>query len=243
MKKSHIKYLLVLFVGFMAVLIYISTGSEESVQDIIASDETEDIVKDAIKEKTQVIIPKSSLPMTTKLLPFANSEIRVEPTTHIVLHFTSNALAKPHDPYQVDDVYNVFKDYGVSAHYIIDRAGEISQLVYEDRVAYHAGEGIIEGYPEYEKGLNHYSIGIELLAIGTREEMLPIIDEASFNKIDPNLLGYTEEQYTTLNTLIDDIIIRNPSIQKSRLNIVGHDDYTDRKTDPGRLFEWNKIGF
>lgn len=243
MKKSYIKYLLVLFVGFIAILIYFSDASEESVQDIIASDETEDIIEEVIKEKPQVVVPKSTLPMTIKLLPFANSEIRVEPTTHIVLHFSSSALNKPQDPYQVDDVYNVLRDYGVSAHYIIDRKGVIHQLVYEDRVAYHAGEGIIKGYPEYEKGLNHYSIGIELLAIGTQEEMLPIIGEANFNQVDPSLLGYTEAQYMTLNTLIDDIIIRNPGVQKDRQNIVGHDEYTDRKTDPGSLFEWNKISF
>lgn len=43
--------------------------------------------------------------------------------------------------------------------------------------------------------------------------------------------------------LINDIIDRNPGIPKNRFHVVGHDDYTDRKTDPGSLFDWEKIGF
>ena len=243
MKKLNLKVLLVLSLGLVVVMTYFFLNKEEDIENIVASEEVTEVVENKSKEKMQVVVPRSTLPMTTKLLPLANSEIRVEPTTHIGLHFSSNALAKPHDPYQVDDVYNVFRDYGVSAHYIIDRAGQIYQLVYEDRVAYHAGEGIIKGYPEYDLGLNHYSIGIELLAIGTREEMIPIIDEVNFNKIDPSLIGYTEEQYATLTILIDDIIDRNPRVQKNRLHVVGHDEYTDRKTDPGSLFDWEKVGF
>ena len=243
MKKRNLKMLSVLLIGVVVVLTYFFLNEEADIENVAASEEVTEVAENNSKQKSQVVVPKSILPMTTNLLPFSNSEIRVEPTTHIVLHFSSNVLAKPHDPYQVDDVYNVFRDYGVSAHYIIDRAGQIYQLVYEDRVAYHAGEGIIKGYPEYDLGLNHYSIGIELLAIGTREEMIPIIDEVNFNKIDPSLIGYTEEQYATLTILIDDIIDRNPRVQKNRLHVVGHDEYTDRKTDPGSLFDWEKVGF
>lgn len=91
----------------------------------------------------------------------------------------------PKNPYQLNDIYNVFKEYGVSAHYVIDQESENHQLVYEDRLTYHAAERNIKGYPDYEKGFNYYSIGIELLAIGTREEMLPIISEELFNLVDP----------------------------------------------------------
>ena len=193
--------------------------------------------------RTPIHIPKSTLAMTTYLLPEENSELRYEDPTHILLHFSSNAFNKPHDPYQVEDIYNVLKDYGLSAHYMIDRSGEIYLLTNESRVAYHAGPGTIKGFPEYELGLNHYSIGIELLAIGTKEEMIPIITEPVFNKIDPSLLGYTEEQYQSLNRLIMDIQARNPKIKRSRTQILGHDEYTSRKTDPGKLFDWSKIGF
>lgn len=126
---------------------------------------------------------------------------------------------------------------------MIDRSGEIYLLTNESRVAYHAGPGTIKGFPEYELGLNHYSIGIELLAIGTKEEMIPIITEPIFNKIDPSLLGYTEEQYQSLNRLIKDIQARNPKIKRNRPQILGHDEYTSRKTAPGKIFDWSKIGF
>lgn len=193
--------------------------------------------------RTPIHIPKSTLATTTYLLPEENSELRYEDPTHILLHFSSNAFNKPHDPYQVEDIYNVLKDYGLSTHYVIDRSGEIYLLTNESRVAYHAGPGTIKGFPEYELGLNHYSIGIELLAIGTKEEMIPIITEPVFNKIDPSLLGYTEEQYQSLNRLIKDIQARNPKIKRNRTQILGHDEYTSRKTDPGKLFDWSKIGF
>ena len=242
MKKRNLKILTVLLIGVIVVMVFFFLNDEKDIENVAAKDRETNVAESESKPKAQVVVPKSTLPMTTNLLPFSNSEIRVEPTTHIVLHFSSNAIHKPEDPYQVTDVYHILKEYGVSAHYIIDRSGEIHQLTYEDRVAYHAGEGIIQGYPEYNLGLNHYSIGIELLAIGTREEMIPIIDEVNFNKIDPSLLGYTEEQYATLTILINDIIERNPGISKNRLHVVGHDDYTDRKTDPGSLFDWKKIG-
>lgn len=202
-----------------------------------------EVVKVAEETRTPIEIPKSTLAMTTYLLPEKNSELRYEDPTHILLHFSSNAFNKPHDPYQVEDIYNILKDYGLSAHYVIDRSGEIYLLTNESRVAYHAGPGTIKGFPEYELGLNHYSIGIELLAIGTKEEMIPIITEPVFNKIDPSLLGYTEEQYQSLNRLIKDIQARNPKIKHNRTQILGHDEYTSRKTDPGKLFDWSKIGF
>ena len=77
----------------------------------------------------------------------------------------------------------------------------------------------------------------------SKEEMIPIITEPVFNKIDPSLLGYTEEQYQSLNRLIKDIQARNPKIKRNRTQILGHDEYTNRKTDPGKLFDWSKIGF
>ena len=77
----------------------------------------------------------------------------------------------------------------------------------------------------------------------SKEEMIPIITEPVFNKIDPSLLGYTEEQYQSLNRLIKDILARNPKIKHNRTQILGHDEYTSRKTDPGKLFDWSKIGF
>jgi len=107
-----------------------------------------------------------------RYLPEQVSEKRDTPITHVLLHFSSNAQNKPDNPYQIEDTFEVFKEYGVSTHYVIDRAGQIYRFVPEDRIAYHAGKGRLTNYLSYENKLNDYSIGIELLAIGTKEEIV-----------------------------------------------------------------------
>ncbi|MBU5220707.1 N-acetylmuramoyl-L-alanine amidase [Bacillus albus] len=181
-------------------------------------------------------------PMKEWLLPEDNSKERTKSITHVLIHFMSNAVAKPQNPYNVKDAYNSFLDNGLSAHYLIDRTGFVYQFVNENRVAYHAGKGSILNQPKYTNKLNEYSIGIELLGIGTWEEMLIMMAEETYNLISPHNIGYTDAQYKSLKLLLDDICKRNPSIQKDRNHILGHDEYAkDRKTDPGSLFDWNKI--
>lgn len=206
--------------------------------------EIEGQTKKEPKEEPQVPFNgKANVNVTNYLLPQRNSAPRIEKLTHVVIHFTSNALNNPSDPYKVKDTYDIFNSYGVSAHYVIDRGGHIYLFVEEDRIAYHAGKGRLPDFPEYNDRLNHHSIGIELLAIGTREEMIPVIGEQSFNRIDDSLLGYTDAQYTALNALISDINTRHPHVQRNRHHIVGHDTYSPgRKTDPGILFNWSRIG-
>lgn len=229
----------------------VAPSSEKTVDEPVESvkessttaQDTEEIAEEPETPKSTETIEPSSVGVTEYLLPFSNSEERIENITHAVLHFTSNALNNPNNPYLIEDTYNIFKDGGVSANYVIGRSGEIYLFVPENRVAYHAGKGQLQAFPEYKDRLNHYSIGIELLAIGTREEMIPMIAEAGFDKIDSELIGYTEAQYQSLNILLNDIVKRHPNIIKNRNHIVGHDDYApDRKTDPGSLFNWSKIG-
>ncbi|WP_051359590.1 N-acetylmuramoyl-L-alanine amidase [Paucisalibacillus globulus] len=185
----------------------------------------------------------SSLKSMNKMyLPDQVSENRTTPITHAVIHFSSNVLAKPENPFQVRDIYNIFKDYGVSAHYVIDRSGQVYQFVSEDRVAYHAGKGSLSNYPTYNNKLNAYSIGIELLAIGTKQEMASMMSEEHYDTIDPLHIGYTAEQYETLKELLVDISTFYGTIPLDRDHIIGHDEYApDRKTDPGSLFDWNHL--
>lgn len=223
------------------------TNFEEEVSNKENSESKQNIESEQSTEsndmKPMEVIEESSIGMTEYLLPFSNSEERVKMPTHVMLHFTSNALNNPQDPYRIEDTYNIFKDYGVSANYVIGRNGEIYLFVPENRIAYHAGRGKLAAFPEYDDQLNHYSIGIELLAIGTREEMIPVISAEVFDKIDPALTGYTQAQYNSLNSLLNDILARNPNIKKDRNHIVGHDEYSvGTKTDPGSLFNWSQIG-
>ncbi|MCG1021880.1 N-acetylmuramoyl-L-alanine amidase [Sutcliffiella horikoshii] len=196
-------------------------------------------------ESMVVIPPKpSNLEMKEWLLPKKNSRVRGAPITHVMLHFTNNALRSPQSPYNMEEVYALFEEYEVSAHYMIDREGEIYLLVPEGRAAFHAGKGRHLNYQEYGNGFNDYSIGIELLAIGSKEEMMATIPEEIYESIDTLDVGYTEEQYTALKKLLDDILSRNPGIKNDREHIIGHNEYAPvRKSDPGELFDWSKIGF
>lgn len=212
---------------------YIDSTTQDSVY-ASASEEIEIITRPIINWDSDI----NTIDM---LLPNKNSKPRHTPPTHIVLHFISDAYNNQKNPYEIDDVYSILEEYKLSAHYVIGRDGEIYLFTPENRVAYHAGSGELSNYPKYENKLNNYSIGIEILAIGTKEEMIPIITAERFNLIDPSLLGYTDPQYESLNLLIDDILNRHVFIKRDRDHIIGHDEYNPEKTDPGSLFDWSKI--
>ncbi|AEE87975.1 N-acetylmuramoyl-L-alanine amidase AmpD [Francisella cf. novicida Fx1] len=102
----------------------------------------------------------------------------------------------------------------VSAHFYIKRDGEIVQFVSVDDRAWHAGVSEFQG----RQGCNDFSVGIELQ--GTDKT------------------AYTEQQYLSLNSLLKDLRKASPTL----LNITGHEDIApQRKTDPGKCFEWNKV--
>ncbi|MBV1774938.1 1,6-anhydro-N-acetylmuramyl-L-alanine amidase AmpD [Burkholderiaceae bacterium DAT-1] len=102
----------------------------------------------------------------------------------------------------------------VSAHFLIRRDGEIIQFVPTSARAWHAGQSLWKGRDR----CNDFSVGIELE--GTDDS------------------AYTDDQYGSLNELLDAVCQRYP-VQ----HVVGHEDIApNRKTDPGRGFEWNRIG-
>jgi N-acetyl-anhydromuramyl-L-alanine amidase AmpD len=211
-----------------------------SVQEIIRINNIQN--PNSIFPGTILTIPNRSLAIQNYYLTLQNSKPRTENITHVVVHFISNATNKPRDPYNIQDLYNIFVKNGVSTHYLIGRNGEVYRLVDENRVAYHAGRGSLPGFPGYENRLNEYSIGIELLAIGTQDEMLAFMPAQTYQLISPSNIGYTDAQYGSLNLLLDDILRRHPSIVRDRRHVIGHDEYAPgRRTDPGRLFDWSRI--
>jgi len=101
----------------------------------------------------------------------------------------------------------------LSAHVVIDRAGQITQFVPFDKRAWHAGVSRFEDRDD----CNDFSIGVELE--GT--------DNAPFEPI----------QYDTLAALTRSLMRAYPSITQAR--IVGHVEIAPgRKTDPGPSFAW-----
>jgi N-acetyl-anhydromuramyl-L-alanine amidase AmpD len=195
-------------------------------------------------EKLGKEMTRPKLPVMKDFMPDMNLVPRSEILTHIVLHFTSNAAVNPENPFIYEEIRNIFIEYDVAPHYMIDRQGKIYFLMPESRRARHAGKGGLFSFPEYNDRLNNHSIGIELMAVGTEEEMLTMLTVDQYKKIPPEHIGYTEEQYKALNLLLDDILTRNKQIKRDRKHIIGHNEYApDRKVDPGILFDWSKLKF
>jgi hypothetical protein len=129
----------------------------------------------------------------------------------VVLHSSYNALGG--DVYSVERTIEEYEQYGVGAHYLIDRAGTLYRLIDEARIAYHAGASKMT---DGRKNVNDFSIGIEL--IGTEES------------------GFTDKQYRALNVLLADIRTRHQI-----KFVVGHADIAPgRKTDPWK-FDWKRL--
>ncbi len=107
----------------------------------------------------------------------------------------------------------------VSAHYMIDEDGTVTQLVDEGKRAWHAGQSYWRGITD----VNSASVGIELVNPGHE-------------------FGYREfpdAQIDALLPLLADIVKRHDI---PRANVVGHSDVAPaRKTDPGELFPWERL--
>lgn len=150
--------------------------------------------------------------VTNRLVSFGFAEGRSRPVDTIVIHSTYNALRG--DPFSVSSVLDIYKSYGVSAHYLVARDGKVYRLVDEKNTSYHAGASRM---PDGRKNVNDFSIGIEVLG---KDDGSP-----------------TSAQYSALTKLIADIETRHAIRYR-----VGHSDIApDRKTDPWG-FDWDKIG-
>lgn len=102
----------------------------------------------------------------------------------------------------------------VSAHFVIDRSGHITQFVSCDKRAWHAG---ISQYAGREQ-CNDFSIGIELEGTDTT--------------------AYTDAQYDALAALTQCLRAHYPLTA-----VRGHCDIAPgRKTDPGEAFDWTRYG-
>lgn len=158
---------------------------------------------------------------------------------YIMIHAMSDAAANPTDPYRIERIRSIFDEYRVEAHYVIDREGQVYQFVEDALAARHAGSGSWGGDPRLTNNMNRYALGIELLGIGTAEEMVPVIGSTANSMIRPEDRGYTAAQYSALRDLL--ALLQN-RYGVPRSNILGHNHYDpDRKWDPGQLFQWDRL--
>ena len=162
------------------------------------------------------------------------------PPEYVMIHFCSAVVNHRDDPYNMEYVRQTFIDADVSIHYILDRDGTVYCYVPEDRTAWHAGKGEWLGDEKYTNKMNKYSIGIEVVGIGSMEDMAPYLHKSEYQALDQSLLGFTDAQYASLKLLVADICQRN-NIPLDRQHVIGHEEYNPRKNDPGDLFDWSRI--
>ncbi len=146
----------------------------------------------------------------------------------VVIHYAGAAGIDPKRPFDMKLVIKIFCDMGVSSHYIIDRGGAVFLLVPEEKKAWHCGGSVMPA-PDNRRGVNEFSIGIELIAT--------------------HWSGFTKKQYASLRRLCRDLVRR----YGKRLTAVGHQDIAgeramrlglrkDIKVDPGEKFNWAELG-
>jgi N-acetylmuramoyl-L-alanine amidase len=167
--------------------------------------------------------------------PSPNFDARTRPIDLVVLHYTGMqnaevALARLTDPspvagsypgpWQSDDVDADAPLSRVSAHYVVDEAGQIYALVPEEHRAWHAGASSWEG----DGDVNARSIGIEIVNGGH----------------DFDLPDFPEAQIDAVIGLLKDIFERWPELNAKR--VVAHSDIAPgRKADPGEKFPWKRL--
>lgn len=247
------------FVWFLMILIVLQAAvfSGCAEKDIEVEEDKSEIANDSKAESFEnsvtessfteedVSEPKSdivsSLADKNYLLPFdIFSREREHAPEFVMIHFTSAVVLSKDDPYNEELVRGIFTDYEVSVHYIIDRNGNIDCYIPEELVAYHAGRGEWNNDEKYTNKLNDYAIGIEIMAIGSQNDMAQYMSASEYNKLNPEFIGYTDAQYDSLKLLVKDICDRN-SIPMDRQHIIGHEEYSPSKTDPGELFDWERL--
>ncbi|MBF0613815.1 MAG: 1,6-anhydro-N-acetylmuramyl-L-alanine amidase AmpD [Magnetococcales bacterium] len=102
----------------------------------------------------------------------------------------------------------------VSAHFLIDRTGQLTQYVPVHKRAWHAGKSVWLG----RENCNDFSVGVELEGVEHGR--------------------FTVEQYGRLATLVRTLMEGLPALTMER--IVGHRDIApERKWDPGSGFHWD----
>lgn len=150
--------------------------------------------------------------------PSPNFNMRKHKLDMLILHYTGMATGEEALERMCDPAAEV------SAHYMVWDDGRITQLVDEDKRAWHAGVSSWKG----QKDLNSRSIGIEIVN-GGHDFPLP----------DGGLPPYPRPQIHALLDLIHDILGRH-DIPATR--ILGHSDIAPlRKQDPGEHFPWERL--
>jgi N-acetyl-anhydromuramyl-L-alanine amidase AmpD len=177
-----------------------------------AENQTTESVSEKPAEKKEVAKTDSSkLSITNRLVSFGFQKAQNRKIDTIIIHSSYDALGD--DPYSVSGVIAEYKSYGVSPHYLIDRKGNVSRLVEDKNIAYHAGESKMS---DGRTGVNAFSIGVEMLT--TKKDKL------------------TDAQYSALKLLISEL-----KGKYEITSVLGHDQIAPGRKDDPWNFEWSRL--
>ncbi|GFD95851.1 hypothetical protein KUL156_31810 [Alteromonas sp. KUL156] len=202
---------------------------------------------------TQLTLPHFSFKLRDHYLIGENVSFKASPNTSglfsangpdtIVIHFTAGSSLHS----SVDVLTNA--DSGVSAHFAIGRSGDIVQMLPTNRIAWHAGESVYAG----RRGLNRYSIGIELDNAGQLKAKEDGLFESWFGSTydeseviaarhpHQSFKGYWHK-YTDIQIAATMSLCRLLCEHYPISTVVGHDEIApSRKVDPGPAFPMEEL--
>lgn len=142
---------------------------------------------------------------------------------HLLPHFNerkkSVSLLVIHcSAFHEEEAYKSYDSAEVSPHYFLDEDGSITQMIAEDKRAWHAG---LASWREFKEDINSRSVGIELCNMSLGET------------------SYKEAQIENLISLCQEIIKKYQILPQ---NVVAHSDIAPmRKMDPGISFPWQRL--
>ena len=147
--------------------------------------------------------------MQIKQHPLSHFNERKKPVSALVLHCSA---------FNEAEAYQSYDEAGVSTHYFIDEDGSLTQMVAEEKRAWHAG---VASWREIEEDFNSCSVGIEICNMSLGET------------------PYAQAQIKTLIPLCQEIIKKYHILPQ---NVVAHSDIAPmRKMDPGMTFPWQEL--
>lgn len=145
--------------------------------------------------------------------PSPNFDERVLPIRFIILHYTG--MKDGDDPV----AWMTSPEAQVSAHYFVDAAGTMVQMVEETDRAWHAGRSRYRDITD----INSASIGIEIANPGHEWGYRP----------------FPAAQMHNVIRLVATLSVRH---RIDRADVIGHSDIAPtRKEDPGELFDWSLL--
>ena len=166
-------------------------------------------------------------PVTFKKAAIKNYSAQVNKKETVILHYTGSILTSS----SIAEFMN--PTYRISAHFLIERNGNIIQFVSTDYIAYHAGNW----------NVNVKSIGIELDNVGYSRFgfYVPECDTISLTaKGQKTVRAWERFRPDQINSLIELLkAIKHVYPIKS---IIGHSDVPGTQSiDPGPAFPWSDI--